>query len=306
MKGITIAILSCSFFGLAPVFEKTLLLYMSPLALAALSSLSAGVVLLLVMDVAHKIREITTLSRHDVLLVLLTAGMVGVFGPLFYFMGLKTTSVANTLIIGRSNSMLIALFAWLFLKEKWSVHQLLGSVLMVSGLLVIFTRGFMLGYSFMPGDLYVAGAAFMWASSAVLMKKYLQHIPPEVLVAARNIIGGLVLVLIAFHDISQINVVQEIPLYLLGLAVFGIILAQLLWYSALEHTSASNVGLASISIPVFGTIFAAFFLGEKLELYQIVGGAMVLLGLTAMEIHLSLLSIQNLERRLKLRVHLHH
>jgi drug/metabolite transporter (DMT)-like permease len=306
LKGVTIAIISCACFGLAPIFEKTLLLHMSPLALACLRSLTAGLILILVMEVVHKIREIEELSHRDALLVFLIAGMVGVFGPLFYLNGLKLTSVANALLIGRSNSMLIALFAWFLLKEKWTLHQFIGSILMVSGLLVIFSRGFTLGYHFLPGDLYIGAAAFMWASSAILMKKYLCHLPPEVLVVARNMIGGLVLLVFAFQDVSTIDLVLEIPLYLAGLGIFGVILAQFLWYTALEHTSASNVGLASISIPIFGTFFAAFFLGETLVSYQMIGGGLVLVGLTAMEIHLSQTTIHKLECLVETRFHLHH
>ena len=306
MKGMTGAILSCMFFGVSPIFEKTLLLYMSPHALAILRSLSAGVLLLFAMEVLHKIREIESLSKHDIVLLILIAGMVGVFGPLLYLSGLKTTSVANALLIGRSNSLLIAFLAWLLLKEKWTFHQFFGSALMVSGLLIIFSRGFTLGYEFLPGDVYIMGAAFMWASSAVLMKKYLHHLPPEVIVVTRNTLGGLVLLTFGFSESAAITLVPQIPLYLAGLAIFGVILAQMLWYWSLEHTAATSVGMASISIPIFGSIFAALILGEKLVSYQLIGGFLVIIGLLAMELHLNQLSIKNLERRLKLRVHFHH
>ena len=138
------------------------------------------------------------------------------------------------------------------------------------------------------------------------MKKYLHHLPPEVLVVSRNMIGGLVLLVFGFGDVTAISYSIQIPVYLIGLAIFGVILSQMLWYFALEHTKATNVGLASISIPIFGTFFAAIFLGERLVGYQIAGGLLVLLGLVAMEIHLNQLSIKNLERRLKLRAHFHH
>ena len=306
MKGLTIAILSCACFGLAPVFEKTLMLYMSPLALACLRSLAAGFLLLFVMEAIHKIREIRDINRHDALLLVFIAGMVGVFGPLFYLTGLKTTSVANALLIGRSNSMLIALLGWIILREEWTIHQVIGSVLMLTGLIVIFTRGFTLGYQFMHGDLFIAGAAVMWATSSVLMKRYLCHLPPEVIVVARNMIGGLILLVFAFSEVQEIQLNPKLPFYLTGLAVFGVIMAQLLWYTALEHTTASNVGLTSISIPIFGTIFAALFLGEQLLTYQMMGGAMVILGLTAMEIHLSTTKLHQLECSIKTHLHFHH
>ncbi|HHQ45563.1 MAG TPA: DMT family transporter [Candidatus Altiarchaeales archaeon] len=306
MKGTTIAVLSCAFFGLSPIFEKTLLKHMSPLALSALHSLLAGVLLVFLLEFAHKLWEITCLCRRDKIILLLTAGMVGVFGPIFYLHGLKLTSVANTLLIGRSNSLMIALFATILLRERLTVHQVLGSILMISGLIIIFSRGFRFGYEFRIGDIYILIASFFWALSAVLMKKYLQHVPPEVIVVARNFIGGIILLFFALPDISQVEMVWEIPVYLMGLALFGVILAQLLWYSALEHTKASNVGIASISIPIFGSFFAAIFLGETLETYQMIGGGLVLIGLTAMEIHLSILNVGNLKRRLKLRHHLHH
>lgn len=148
-------------FSVSPVFEKTLLTHMSPLALAALSLLTGGILLLFAMEVVHKIREIEELSRHDILLILVIIGTAGVLGPLFYLKGLNLTSVANTLLIARSNSLLIAVWAWVFLKEKWTIHQAVGSVLRVTGLFFIFTRGFTEGYVFLPGDRYILAAALM-------------------------------------------------------------------------------------------------------------------------------------------------
>lgn len=306
MKGLTIALLACACTGLKPIFEKTLLAYMSPLALGALRSLVAGFLLLWIMKTVHKIGEIERLSRRDLFLTIAIVGMVGVFGVFFYFKGLKTTSVTNTLLIGRSGSLLLAFLAWIFLREKLTVHQIVGSILMVSGLIAIFTRGFTLGYHFLPGDLYIAAAALIWASSGVFMKKFLCHIPPEVLVVARNMIGGIVLSVFAFQDVSTITLVPEILLYITGLAIFGVILAQILWYTALEHTSASNVGLMSISIPIFGVSFAAIFLGETIQTYQIIGGALVVAGLAAIEIHLSRTDIEKLECMIKTRIPFHH
>jgi len=206
----------------------------------------------------------------------------------------------------RSSSLLIALLAGIFLREKLTLHQVVGSVLMVLGLVFIFSRGFTQGYTFIPGDLYILGASVIWASSAILMKKYLHHLPPEVIVVTRNTIGGMVLLAWSFSEVTTINLVPLIPLYLAGLAIFGVLLSQLLWYWSLEHTKASNVGIGSITTPIFGTFFAVIFLGETLAAYQLLGGLLVILGLIYMEIHLSQLSIRNLKRRLMLRPHFHH
>jgi drug/metabolite transporter (DMT)-like permease len=306
VKGVTLAILSCACFGFAPIFEKTLLTYMTPSALAALRSITAGLILYFVMEAFNKIKEIDELTRRDILLLITITGMVGIFGPLFYLKGLKTTSVANTLILARFNSFLIAVFAGFLLKERWSLHQLFGSIFMISGLLIIFTRGFTIGYSFLPGDIYILTAALFWSSSTVFMKKYLCHLPPELLVVSRNIIGGCVLFIFAYQDITSIVPVFEIPLFLAGLAIFGVILSQMLWYTALEHTDATNVGLISITIPIFGTFFAAVLLKEILVTYQLIGGFFALLGLAAMEVHLSKTTIHKLECALKTHFHFHH
>lgn len=306
MKGITIAIIACMCFGAGPIFEKTLMQGMTPLALAALRSLVAGILLLFLMEILHKLHELRDCSHHDMALIFLIVGLVGVFGPLLYLTGLKTTSVANTLLIGRSQALLISFFAFIWLREKLTVHQVIGTLLMITGLIVIFTRGFRSGYTFMAGDLYILGAAIIWSSTAVLIKKYLCHIPPEVIVSARNLIGGLVLCIIAFQDIQAMPLDYTLPLYLGGLALIGVVMGQFLWYTALEHTSASNVGLTSISTPIFGSVFAAFFLGEKLASYQVWGGFLVIIGLIAIEIHLSLTDIRKLECMIKHHVHFHH
>jgi len=303
LKGVTAALLACICFSLTPVFEKTLLQSLSPLALAAIRSIIAGLLLLLAMESLHKLGELKCLGRRDCVILAWIVLMVGVLGPLTYLTGLKTTAVANGLIILRLNSLLIAFFAWILLGEKMTLHQFLGTTLMITGLVTIFTRGFTISYGFHPGDLYIAAAAVMFSSSSVLMKKYLHHLPPEVLVVVRNLAAGLILLTLAFGDVSSVTFNFETASYLIALAVIGILFVQLLWYYALEHASATNVGLTSISVPVFGSFFAWLFLGETLAGYQILGGFLVILGLVGMEIHLSQLKIM---RKLKFRVFFHH
>src|SRR3989344_6017215 len=62
------------------------------------------------------------------------------------------------------------------------------------------------------------------------------------------------------------------------------VLAPLLWFSGLSHTSAINASMLSSTEVIFTIIFASMFLGESLKRTQVVGAAIVLLGVAVINL----------------------
>jgi drug/metabolite transporter (DMT)-like permease len=293
------------FFALDPVLSKELLLVMSPNALAALKALLAGLILVVGMEAVHKIRELVELSKWSLLILVLVGLFGGALGHVLVYYGLKDTSVTNTTLLSRSYALLMALMGAVLLREKISLHQIVGGTAMTLGLIVIVFRGFTIGYTPYRGDILILGGALGWAIANILMKKYLQHIPPEVIVSFRNIVGGLVLLLVAAGDITTAHYTSKTMYWLIALALLAVVVPQLLWYKALELTTAANVGLTALSVPLFASAYAVILFGEKIVAYQLIGGALILLGLLMLEIHSYKNWLHQLEHRLKAH-HLHH
>ena len=63
------------------------------------------------------------------------------------------------------------------------------------------------------------------------------------------------------------------------LSIFPTIIGYVFWYVALEVKEASKLGIYLYFIPVLSTIFSYFLLDEKITLFFVLGGALVLIGL---------------------------
>ena len=66
---------------------------------------------------------------------------------------------------------------------------------------------------------------------------------------------------------------------LVGVALFSSVLAYIFWNRGVEQVGASVAGLFVHLMPVFGTLLAWLFLGERLRAYHVVGIAFILTGI---------------------------
>jgi drug/metabolite transporter (DMT)-like permease len=303
MKGTTIALVSCMFLSLEPIFSKELLNYgIQPMVLAALTSVFATIILFFILEVEHRVWEVFSLKRREYI-VLLAVGIVsGVIAQFLYVSGLNGSTATNSILLTRLNSLLIAMFGVVLLGEKLRWNHVIGAVLMVIGIVIIATRNFTVSVRPTQGDGLLLLAAVCWAIANILMKKYLSHVPPEVIVIGYYGFSGVALTIASATQMAWVFTPTMI-MYLAGLVILVSLIGRYLWYFSLEHTSAANVGLASLSIPLFGVVYAVTLLGESPQLHQVLGGTLIFIGLVVIEIHL--LKHEDTHHRLK-RHHPHH
>jgi O-acetylserine/cysteine efflux transporter len=302
MKGVSVALVACMFLALESTFSKVLLGHMSPIVLAGLTSCITAVILFVILEVEHKIWELFRLSRRDFIVLLLVGLISGVAAQFLYVTGLKESTATNSVLITRLNSLLIAVFGVVFLGERLRWNHLAGAAMMVSGIVLIATKNLTVQVKPMQGDGLLIIAAVFWATANILMKKYLSKIPPEVIVIGYYGFSGVALMVAGAGEIPKSLTLEVVP-YLAGLVILVSLIGRYLWYYSLEHTSAANVGIASLSIPLFGVVYSTTLLGETLYGYHIVAGSLIILGLLVIEVHL--LKHEDTHHRLK-RHHPHH
>jgi drug/metabolite transporter (DMT)-like permease len=284
MKGFTIALISCMFLALESVFSKVLLRQMSPIAVTALTSIFAAVILFFILEAEEKMKEVWTLKRKEFLILLAIGIISGVLAQLLYVTGLRDSTATNAVLLTRLNSLLIALLGVVIIKEKLNYRHLLGSALMISGIVIIATRFFEESVNMMKGDGLLVLAAVFWASANILMKKYLTRLSPEVIVIWYYGFSGAVLLGICWQDIPM-QLSAEAIIFLAAQVLLVSVIGRYLWYYSFEHANACDVGIASLSMPLFGVIYAAAFLGERMQPYQALGGALIFAGLVSIEWH---------------------
>jgi drug/metabolite transporter (DMT)-like permease len=217
---------------------------------------------------------------------LFSLGLTGVFLYNFVFLtGLSWTSATNGSLIVAFNPMLTAVLSALWLKERVRPVQAGGFLLALLGVGVVVTRGsiaVMRSLSFNPGDLLMLGAPLAWALYTIVGKKVLRFFPPLVATAYASLFGTLLLLPAAALEGSLLSGFYRLTVYgwisVLQLALLGTVAGFVWWYEGVEMLGASRAAVFVNLVPLFGVLLSALILSESLEVSQLAGGLLVVLG----------------------------
>ncbi len=135
MKEILLALMSALVWGTAPlIFKIGLRGEVSPLAGIFFHNLTASVVALITM---LALRENFSYPLRDVAVISFGGFVSGFLGLLLYYKAIKVGEVSVVAPIVASSPLWASLFAILFLGESFSFLKLIGTVLVVGGVVLI-------------------------------------------------------------------------------------------------------------------------------------------------------------------------
>lgn len=223
------------------------------------------------------------LSEWRDLLVLGILGM-GICGA-FVYVGADTTSATNIGLIYATAPIIIAAAATLLYREPLGRVKALGILVSLLGVLVIVFRGDLEALrtlSLVPGDIWIATASVSWAVYSVMLRYRPSQLPGRVRFAATMLYGAIAL--LPFHlfelakgDVPQLNA-ETLIAGLIVAVVPG--LGAYLGYARIQRAlGASPTALILYLAPVYTALMAWLVLGESLQLYHLVGAALILPGI---------------------------
>ncbi|WP_179954248.1 DMT family transporter [Denitrobaculum tricleocarpae] len=217
------------------------------------------------------------------LLVLGALGM-GVCGA-FVYIGADSTTATNIGLIYAASPILIVVFARLFYGESLSMRQGLGVAICLLGVLAIICKGdprILLELLFVVGDLWITAAAIAWAVYSLLLRHRNSELPMIARFAAITA-GGLIILLpfyigeMAAGDLVTWNGTTIVTILFLALVPSC---GAYLSYAKIQRTlGAGPTSLLMYLVPLYNGVLAFLLLGETLEIYHLVGAAMVLPGI---------------------------
>lgn len=115
--------------------------------------------------------------------------------------------------------------------------------------------------------------------SFTLIGRTLSQVPKLTLVAHQAMYGMLMLFPFALFEMGQWQKPSLIPcLSILYLGLMCSAVTYLLYNYALKALAASQVSTFLNLVPVIGFLAAVLLLGEQIQLIQIIGGAVILVG----------------------------
>lgn len=231
----------------------------------------------------HLRRDWPAIRRAWKLITLLAILGITVFNTLVYT-GLHATTAINALLLQSTMPVVIVLMSFLLFRERVTPAQIGGIVLSLAGVLTIIAKGsldLLLSLSLNWGDLLIFIAVVGYAAySALLRKRPAMH--PLSFLAVTFIVGDLILAPVYVWENLAGNVMQFNRITLLAVAyvsVFPSILAYLCFNRGVELAGANRAGLFFHLMPLFGSIMAILFLGERFRAFHGFGILLILGGI---------------------------
>ena len=216
-----------------------------------------------------------TYKRHF-FKALINSGFPGVIGGIIlgcgffsYVFAMYNTTVANANFIIQTQTLFLAFFGYLFLKETISKITLVSIILAISGVTI------MLGDSLTSGQIIGNIVAFImpisFAVLIIIVRKY-----PGVDMVPLQLIAGIVAMIIGYVVAGRVDIsLHDIFLgFLAGFfqVGFGFIFITI----GARTTPSAVVGIIMMSEAIFGPFWAWIFINEQPPMIVLIGGSIVL------------------------------
>lgn len=207
----------------------------------------------------------------------------GLLGITLYFaaenIGVKLTSASNCSLLVASYPAITALFEFFIYRTKPTLRKVIGITLAFSGVVILTSQGESSGSETLWGNLILIGAGVIWTFYNFITRTVTSKYSPVTLSYYQFLFGTIFfvpLVLIEhqpIQDLTGTGIVAMVYLFL-GCSVGAFLLYN---WGLRKLSAAASVSLMNL-VPVFGIILSAVFLKETITMTQIIGGAVVILG----------------------------
>jgi len=254
--------------------------YFPPFLFSTLRLMLGGFLLLIVLPFIHvpwkpEKKDLKSLFIMGLLM------STGYFGLLTF--GMQYVSSGETAVLVYLMPILVSLLAHYLLGERLTLLKGIG---LISGLIgLIFIIGPQ-AFSYqnketLLGQILILLSALVWAFANIYSKKHFTNYNKEKMTAWQMIMGSTLLLILSIctEDFSTVQWNGTSILTLLFTGILSSAVAFALWFRVLNKIEASTASMALMLVPFFGLVFGWLQLGEHLTLYQLIGAALIFLGI---------------------------
>lgn len=259
---------------------KLLVTHFMPVTMTALRILTAG---LAVFVILFFLKQVRLPSKQEIPYILF-GGLLNVVGHHYFLaVGFTETSASNGGLILGTGPLLTAILAAIFLGSALTFIRLIGIIFGITGIsfIVLAGNGGISGISI--GDVFIFLSIFLQAASFIIIKKASTTLDPRLMTGYMLVMGAFILFFMSlFLEPSGLE-------HMTGgsVSIWAIFFASAIIATALGHMmynyAIGKIGAAETSIfinlnPLFALIGAVVFLGEEIELAQVIGFIFILFG----------------------------
>ena len=215
--------------------------------------------------------------KKKVFIALYESGLPGFLGGIIlgcgfsaYVFAMYKTTVANANFIIQTQAIFLAIFGYLFLKEKITKLTLVSIIFAIIGIIL------MVGNSLSPGQLSGNLVAFIMPSSfavlIIIVRKY-----PNVDMLPLQLFAGIVAMFIGYFVSTKISISTN-DIFLAFIAgFFQVGLGFVFITIGAKKTLSATVGILMMTEAVFGPFWAWIFLEEIPQYIELIGGSIIII-----------------------------
>lgn len=222
-------------------------------------------------------KQLPKTGKHFVSFPLISSGVLLAFTMLFYMKAINIIPLANAVFLLFLGPILAAVISPLFLKEKYSLLNII--------LLIIAFLGFMLLLEFKFNFGLKDSVAYLWAAcSGLCYGIYIvvnRAMPRDINTMTRSVyqllLGFLVMLPFVFN-IKDLTVTMSDLYWLVGISFFQGFVGITLIIVAIRHLKTVEYGTVSYIEPLVASVIGYLQYNESLSSMQVMGCALILTG----------------------------
>jgi len=257
------------------IVMKRALHYIGPLDFSALRTVLGTALLFLLL--AWRRETLAPTPLRDTILIGLA--QTGAF-QLLVQMSLVEGGAGKMALLAYTMPFWVIAFAWALLGERPGVRQWLCLAIAAAGLVLVMEPWRALGG--LRSCLLALGGGACWGLATALTKRMFQRhaVAPLRLTAWQSLFGAIVVVLAALLVPERaIEWSSELMAAVAYNAVLGSAIAWALWLFVIDRLPAGIAGMASLATPLLGVLLAWAILGERPDLEEALGVALIAIAL---------------------------
>lgn len=253
----------------------------SPSGVIAFYRLLFSVIFMLPIFLSKKyISELRLITKKDWLFSMV-AGVLLAFHFILWFESLNYTSVASSTVLVTLQPIFAFIGTYFFFKERLSFKAIISGIIAVGGSTIISWGDFHISGSALFGD-FLALIACAFVTGYLLfgqtVRKRLSLITYTFVVYFMSSFTLLIYVLICNQKMLPDK--KSDWIYFILLALIPNLLGHTIFNWTIKWLSASTISMAILFEPVGATILAYFLLNEQTAWFQIIGGLIVISGIS--------------------------
>lgn len=224
-------------------------------------------------------------ENRSILIDIVLLGTLGVVpAQLCLVFGVERTLASNASVIALTVPVLTALSASIFLHERMTKLRWLSFFIAIVGICMISTKDIhdarLFRLEYIVGNLLVLASCAGSAFNNSYSRRALSWLSPAQVLVWSFLVADVELLVIAIlidrGEWRQLAHLQTSVWWsLILIAIFSLGISMLLYFAVIQSVEVMQAALSVYLLPVFGLLFSAILLGEKLTLNLIGGGILI-------------------------------